>query len=227
MRRREGFANVEATRYAKRKAEWELAETVAKRHKSEEEADFTDYTVEFYLRNKLSALETKLLAQTSQRAGARGVDSLARPCLPRNSQRSLMRGLLKATHVPNLYWAKVPTRDPVTLRDGVMTDMPFILPHELLQHAVRSGSTTIGQLANSHAEGLTSKKAEWRRERGTLINRTIGLGLHGDGLICTHAHMLPACSHTGQHAHGSAEGGLMRAGGQSPSRVMPSCATYV
>eukprot|EP00969_Alexandrium_andersonii_P313793 13863954-Alexandrium_andersonii.AAC.1 len=69
-------------------------------------AEYRKHIIHLYLRNKSSALDTKISTQLAQKAGARGAEALATPTLPKHSQRSLMRALLKNTSMPNLYFAK-------------------------------------------------------------------------------------------------------------------------
>ena len=87
-------------------------------------------------RNRLSGFTTQQLAEKATKAGASGIDGMARAGKSGkhrgNISRDLLRDMLKTYRLPLLYWALIPMRDPKAEQNNVLTWMPVLLVHEML-----------------------------------------------------------------------------------------------
>ena len=135
-------------------------------------------------RNRLSGFTTQQLAEKATKAGASGVDGMARAGKSGkhrgNISRDLLRDMLKTCSLPLLYWALIPMRDPKTEQNNVLTWMPFLLVHEMLSalwealgDALYDPSPTIEKnlKASCTANGINFNK-----------ENVLPLGMHGDGV---------------------------------------------
>ena len=135
-------------------------------------------------RNRVSGFTTQQLAHKATKAGASGVEGLARAGKSGrhrgNIARDLLRNMLVGCTLPLLYWALIPMRDPKTDQNNVLTWMPFLLVHEMLaalwaffgeQLYEPSPSVEKNLKASCKANGLDFDK-----------NVVLPLGVHGDGV---------------------------------------------
>ena len=84
----------------KRKATAPVPIDPALEEQAHAEAAYHQHVVQLYIRNKVSALGTKIGANLATNAGAKGVEDLAKASQGKHAQRSLMRALLKDCQVP-------------------------------------------------------------------------------------------------------------------------------
>ena len=144
-------------------------------------AGFIDFK---FLRNRVSGFTAQQLADKATKAGAIGVEGLARAGRSGkhrgNISRDLMRFMLKGCSLPLLYWALIPMRDPKTDQNNVLTWMPFLLVHEMLSclwdvlgNELYDPSPTVEKniKASCKANGIDFDKEV-----------ALPLGVHGDGV---------------------------------------------
>ena len=135
-----------------------------------------------FLDNHLSGLQAHTLLEAAKADGCAGIDDLAkagaRGKLPGNLHRDLLRGLLRATIWPHVYYAAIPVKDPAT--SAVYTvPFPFLLPHEMmfeLKNHVRLQEFTAA--GNPAMEKLV---ADFSKTFRLAAEDLIPIGLHGDG----------------------------------------------
>ena len=145
--------------------------------------DYRDCIAKKYLLNKQSASEVKKEMQKAERAGAQGVADLATRTLERNSQRSLMRALLKGCDAPPLYWAKIPVHDPKTSTNGNLVDFPFLLPHEVLYNMLQKSPGLLQSLVEAPLpSGIGQIRDNFAEGQGIPKEKLLGLGIFGDGV---------------------------------------------
>ena len=149
--------------------------------------EFRDCMAELFLRNDLPACKAQRVMQQATRAGAAGVEDLARTAAsgrqPGNANRDLLKALLKNKPWPPVYWADIPIHDPGTGEDR-QASLPFMLPHEILAVMVegRLGDCTeLVPEAGIHPE-LRHHVSELAKEMGVDPCTLIPCGLHGDGV---------------------------------------------
>ena len=122
--------------------------------------EFRSHVARLYLSNKMSATDTVELVRKAQKAEAKGVDDLARAGgrrhVRQNAQRDLMRTLLRACTLPALYWASRPVYDTKT-NTNTETQIPFLLPHEMMGPLVARGSGWQDEVINREPDSRLGK----------------------------------------------------------------------
>ena len=142
-----------------------------------------------FLRNRNSGKDIQRMAELSTRAGAGGVGDLAKAGASGRQQGNLSRDLLKKlskdSFLPELYWASIPCRNPATGVKKEATQLPFLLPHEVLWSLKqRQGD---GKFCG-FCEPPTGSALPALQERFCHAQphvdpaRLVALGLHGDGV---------------------------------------------
>ena len=141
--------------------------------------DFKTILSDFFLTNKLSALETHNIAFSAQHAGAQGVEDISKAGAhgqnPKNLSRDILRTLLKNASLPEIYWAEIPVLDPGSNTEQ-MTWFPFLLPHEVLNRLVNQNG-----LENMKSYLKADMVKEFCDTFKTNPDKTFPIGLHGDG----------------------------------------------
>jgi hypothetical protein len=153
----------------------------------DEGKDYRNVLQTLFMDNTLSAKQINMIARTSTRAGADGVQDLARAGAGgkhlKNLARDTMRVLLKdSKDMPAEYTVKVPLVNLKT-KQIEQSDVSFLLPHEMMHWLIeqRHGSTE-GLLADSKNPHLLEPLREWCQKVGCEPTNCIPLGLHGDGV---------------------------------------------
>ena len=113
---------------------------------------FRDNVARLHLSSKISAKELQCLSASASNAGAGGVQDFSqagkRGELPGNTQRDVMRKMLKSCRMPEPYFADVPTHDPRTKTNGVMVSLPFLLVHEMVCSMCEKGLHVLDDLTS-------------------------------------------------------------------------------
>ena len=134
---------------------------------------------ELFLTNKLSALQTRDLANNAEQAGASGGEKIskagAKGNAPQNMARDITRTLLKTATLPEVYWAKIPVLDPDTGNTESVW-FPFLLPHEIVFHLIKKNG--LSSLLQFVAPSLTTAFCNTFHTDPAV---TLAMGLHGDG----------------------------------------------
>ena len=153
-------------------------------HDSDED-DFRDACLDLYLRNKLSAKDTSKLVRSAHGSGSSGLSdmkTIGKKC-PRNSQRDLMRKILKKIDMPPPYYADVPVKDR---KNGIrkMVSFPFMLVHELLLRIILAFGMGFNDILQFPAgSGLHTMQNQWRKDHNIPTDAmVVPIGIHGDGV---------------------------------------------
>ncbi len=82
-----------------------------------------------------------------------------------------------------LTFADIPVRDKATKQE-TMANIPFLLPHEMLEVIAQANPETIGSFvaANIQEQHLKATATEWAKLFQKSMNNIIPLDLHGDGV---------------------------------------------
>ena len=149
--------------------------------------EFKSEMARLFLRNKMSAKEVIVLVQQAYRAGISEVGSMARASGSSgqwsNAARNLTRVLLRGVDFPDLYWAQVPCHNPETGANRELHWIPFLLPHEVLSTLVERDPSIVGSASRLIDESPLQQEIEdFCRVKKVPVNRTMLLGIHGDGV---------------------------------------------
>lgn len=140
---------------------------------------------QYFLTNKLSALQTYDLAAAAKDAGVTNSDDIAKcgasGTNPNNVHRDMLRKFLKDTKWPQEYWAPVQVLDPDT-NALVTISFPFLLPHEVLHHLNKENPRALESYAADPASPLGRAVVESCSKTGLNPTTTLPIGLHGDGV---------------------------------------------
>ena len=141
---------------------------------------------DLYLSNDISASRAQELYEDAVAAGTAHVNDLARVGqggrLFKNLARDLKAKLLKGSRWPKPYMAKVRMWDPKRSEE-VLSDMAFLLPHEIMWAMLEDGATQqflLGQqkLPSTDAIHVSTVCDELGADR----MKTLGVALWGDGI---------------------------------------------
>lgn len=147
---------------------------------------FREVAKQFFLSNKLSAIDCAKLARGGRNSGATDVDDLARSGAsgrhPQNAARDIMAKLLKETDMPPLFWHEVKLWDPNALQPCVES-VPFLLPHQVLGKVGHKWN--LMALSKERAPQIWEQFAAQCIKLGLDVSKTVPLGLHGDGVPYT------------------------------------------
>lgn len=142
-----------------------------------------------FIQNKLSAKDAHLVIHTSTKAGAVGVEDLAK-CgaqgkQPGNLHRDLMRTIMKdVSGWPPFYYFDCRVLDPKTGQTMIVS-MPMLLPHEVM-----SMLATSGKLSQAVTNKDTAPPGVWKhiehcaKQWDKCPNAIFAMGVHGDGAPC-------------------------------------------
>ena len=133
-----------------------------------------------FLSNKLSALQTKDLASGATTAGAAGSEDLGKSTHPKNVHRDVLRVFLKDSPWPLEYWAPVELMDPETCELHTV-DFPFLLPHEVLHHLLKTNGHALQSYAADPNSPLGGVVRDSCSRTGLDPTTVLPIGLHGDG----------------------------------------------
>lgn len=133
----------------------------------------------------LSAVNTQRLVLEAQNAGAQGAEALARAGksgqIQKNVHRDLTRHMLKNSHWPKYYYAKIPVWDPIQ-ECSLERLHPFLLPHEWLAKAINicDFSAVYADVVNHSEIAGHIQQVAMRLE--SPWEDFIPLGFHSDGV---------------------------------------------
>jgi hypothetical protein len=146
----------------------------------EDAKSFRLHISNLYLRNKMSAEDTKRLVIKANKAGAQGVSNLARPSLPKNAQRGLMREMIKGATLPEPYYADIPCAASPGSKLSSTVRLPFILLHEMM--AMLMQTVQVGAVCTFQDVGMESKRKRFAESNAIDFNTLVPIGFHGDGV---------------------------------------------
>ena len=135
-----------------------------------------------YLDNRDSAKNIKEELQKSERAGAKGISDLTIGAAGKNSQRAMMRALLKDCSAPSLYYATIPTKNPKTGATGIGAEIPCLLPSEVLHNMLASNPGMIKQLASTPMPSVKNHLLKISKKNKIAIDSILAIGFFGDGV---------------------------------------------
>jgi len=145
---------------------------------------FRKYVSEYFLSNKLSALQAHDFASAATEAGAVGSEDLAKCGAsgkhPQNMHRDMLRVLLKNSMWPTEYWADVRVIDPDTQEEHVVS-FPFLLPHEVVHHLWKMDPGIVESFRADPRTALGRVVSESCSKTGLDPLTVLPIGLHGDG----------------------------------------------
>ena len=101
----------------------------------------------------------------------------------KNLARDLMRAILRKTTMPELFWYKIPTWDPKS-RKQVLTDHPFLLPHEMI-HRILSKNPDLFHVSATDFPDISALLDRTCASEGLDATCTAAVGMHGDGVPYT------------------------------------------
>jgi hypothetical protein len=150
-------------------------------HKAESSKRLRTNLASLFCENIVSGARSQTLFADAQAAGAQHVKDL-QTSQDKNIHRNLLRKLAKtkAKSWPKLYYAKVRVWSPKS-QSIVWTNVPFLLPHELVAHLLEQSSPH--KLANQ-----AGMSADTRKHMADVSVKfqcpLIGVGLWCDGVPC-------------------------------------------
>ena len=113
-------------------------------------AEFRRGMSRLHLSGRVSVSELQGLSEQATRAGASGVHDIAATGSggrhPGNTQRDLMRVLLRDSPASEPYFADVPTHCPRTGRNNNIVQLPFLLPHEIIGALCKRDASSLARL---------------------------------------------------------------------------------
>ena len=138
--------------------------------------------------NKASATEAQEDAALSMAAGAQGVQGIARignsGRAVKNCSRDLRRLMQKDCTAPLPYLVTIPITDPKK-NQIYNVDHPVLLPHEMMEYIIQTGTATVEELANvdpRQDQNLQTHKRAFCATHGVPARTCIPIGFHGDGV---------------------------------------------
>lgn len=145
---------------------------------------FRKHLGDYFLSNKLSALQTYDFASAATEAGAIGSEDLVKCGTtgrhPQNMHRDMLRTLLKKSQWPSEYWADVRVLDPDTQQESTVS-FPFLLPHEVLHYLCGMDAVTLESFRADPETPLSKVVSESCSKTGLDPATVLPMGLHGDG----------------------------------------------
>ena len=159
-------------------------ESLADAHNKDPTEAFRAIVIETFLQNRLSGKKVAELVSKATKAGAKGSEDLASSgaagSRPGNISRDFMRKLLKGKDVPAVYTASFPLWDPKEEK-LVPTDLPILLPHELLARIIAQTGTS--RYVDNMEPALQKQLDRACGKVGLCGDHgVIPIGLHGDGV---------------------------------------------
>ena len=141
-----------------------------------------------FLTNKLSGLDVQKMALLACKAGAEGLDTLAKTGNHGRAQRNVARDLHRATtrntKVPEPYMAVIPLGDARTGQQ-IHLEHPVLLPHEMLEFLITSGTANLRDLVDVESrtdQTLHQRHLDFCAEHDLDPKKCIAIGFHGDGV---------------------------------------------
>ena len=152
----------------------------------EANAEYNRFVWDMWLRNAESAKFVQQLAFKSEKAGAKGVEDIAKVGNEgralKNASRDLKRKAVKKGKLSPLYWAEIPCWND-DLERCENWDIPFLLPYELMYVLIQSGSLSLFTLCNVMVgSAFESIKNEICQRLSVDPANHVVIGLHTDGV---------------------------------------------
>ena len=94
-----------------------------------------------------------------------------------------MRNILREVTMPDLFWFKIPTWDPIG-KVQTLTDHPFLLPHEMIHHIISRSREWLRISAAEYPDQSRLLEESCAKYKLRVADCT-GIGLHGDGVPYT------------------------------------------
>ena len=149
-------------------------------------SEYHKFVWDMWLRNEASAKFVQTLADKSQKAGAQGVEDIARVgnCgqAPNNSSRDLKRQAIKKRKLSPPYYADIPCwNDDLERCENV--SIPFFIPYEMMYVLIKSGALSLLTLCNVMVgSAFASIKDEICKRLTVDPTKHVVIGLHTDGV---------------------------------------------